>query len=244
MAKLTWDDPGKHYYETGISQGVLYVYDEDDKEYTKDVTAWNGLTAVTEAPSGAEETALYADDIKYLSLRSAEDFGLTLEAYTYPDAWGQCDGSASLATGVVVGQQSRVMFGLAYKTIVGNDVSGNNKGYKLHLIYGATASPSERAYQTVNDSPEAITFSWEITTTPANVVPTDTSVNLKLKPVSIITIDSITADPDFLAELEGKLFGTTDEDPYLPLPGEVYDIFNQTKPTPPPGNGEEENPVG
>ena len=167
MAKLTWDDTGKRLYETGVKQGVLYLLDEDGTY--KNAVAWNGLTAVTESPSGAEATALYADDIKYLSLMSAEEFGATIEAYTYPEEFAQCDGSASLATGVYIGQQARKTFGMCYKTTLGNDVEGNDYGYKLHIIYGAKASPSEKAYATINDSPEAITFSWEITTTPVNV---------------------------------------------------------------------------
>lgn len=189
--------------------------------------AWNGLTGVTESPSGAEETSLYADDKKYLSLRSAEEFGATVEAYTYPDEFGICDGSAELYPGITIGQQMRKMFGLAFKTVVGNDESGNDYGYKIHLIYGATASPSERAYQTVNDSPEAITFSWEITTTPTEVVTSDGAV---YKSTANVIIDSTKlvdeAAKAKLKTLEGMLFGTTTTDPYLPLPGEIYDLFN------------------
>ena len=182
--------------------------------------AWNGLSAVTESPSGAEETKIYADDIKYLSLRSAEDFGLTVEAYTYPDEWMACDGSASIVPGVVIGQQARSMFGLCYKTVVGNDIDGNDKGYKLHLVYGATASPSERAYQTSNDSPEAITFSWEVTTTPVDIT--------GKKPASSITIDSTKLDAaglKNLTTLEGYLFGTETSAPYLPLPADIIALF-------------------
>lgn len=196
MSKLIWDQTGERLYETGVKNGVLYI--PTNGVYNKGV-AWNGLTAVTESPSGAEATALYADDIKYLSLMSTEEFGATVEAYTYPDEFAQCDGSASLATGVMIGQQPRKTFGLSYKTTVGNDVDGNDYGYKLHLIYGALAAPSEKAYSTINDSPEAITFSWEITTTPVNVT--------GAKPTASITIDSTKADAEKLAALEKILYG-------------------------------------
>ena len=202
MAKLTWDDTGKRLYETGVKQGVLYLLGEDGTY--KNAVAWNGLTAVTESPSGAEATALYADDIKYLSLMSAEEFGATIEAYTYPEEFAQCDGSASLATGVYIGQQARKTFGMCYKTTLGNDVEGNDYGYKLHIIYGAKASPSEKAYATINDSPEAITFSWEITTTPVNVA--------GFKPTASIVIDSTKASPTCLASLEAKLYGVVSGD--------------------------------
>ena len=191
MPKLTWDASGERLYETGVKQGVLYVMNSN--VYGNGV-AWNGLTAITESPSGAESTPLYADDIKYLDLRSTEEFGATIEAYTYPDEFAACDGSASLADGVSIGQQARTMFGLCYRTTVGNDTDGTDHGYKLHLIYGATASPSEKAYETINDSPEAITFSWEITTTPVSVT--------GFKPTASITIDSTKADPTCLAALE------------------------------------------
>ena len=214
MAKLVWDESGKRIYETGVQKGVLYVQDESGL-YPKGV-AWNGLTAVTESPSGAEATPLYADDIKYLELRSAEEFGATIEAYTYPEEFEACDGSASLAKGVSIGQQDRKAFGLCYRTVVGNDVQGNSHGYKLHLIYGAVASPSEKAYATVNDSPEAVTFSWEITTTPVEIE--------GFKPTASITIDSTKVDPGKLAELEKKLYGDTG-DAQLPLPSEVKAIF-------------------
>ena len=214
MAKLVWDESGKRIYETGVQKGVLYVQDEGGT-YPKGV-AWNGLTAVTESPSGAEATPLYADDIKYLELRSAEEFGATIEAYTYPEEFEACDGSASLAKGVSIGQQDRKAFGLCYRTVVGNDVQGNSHGYKLHLIYGAVASPSEKAYATVNDSPEAVTFSWEITTTPVEVE--------GFKPTASITIDSTKVNPAKLAELEKKLYGDTG-DAQLPLPSEVKAIF-------------------
>ena len=166
MSKLLWDKTGERFYETGVKMGVLYVQ-QTGGAYNKGV-AWNGLTAVTESPSGAEANPMYADDIKYLNLFSAEEFGATVEAYTYPEEFEQCDGSASISTGVMIGQQERKQFGLCYRTTLGNDTDGNDYGYKLHLIYGAKASPSEKAYATINDSPEAITFSWELTTTPVN----------------------------------------------------------------------------
>ena len=215
MAKLTWDDTGKRLYETGVKQGVLYPI-QTGGVYSKGV-AWNGLTAVTESPSGAEATALYADDIKYLSLYSAEEFGATIEAYTYPDEFMECDGSAELAEGVSIGQQSRKTFGLCYRTTIGNDVDGSNHGYKLHLIYGAMASPSEKAYASINDSPEAITFSWEVTTTPVSVT--------GMKPTASITIDSTKADPDCLAALEEVLYGGESEEARLPLPDEVKTLM-------------------
>lgn len=216
MSKLTWDASGERLYETGVKQGVLYVMDSN--VYGNGV-AWNGLTAITESPSGAESTPLYADDIKYLDLRSTEEFGATIEAYTYPDEFAACDGSASLADGVSIGQQVRKMFGLCYRTTVGNDTDGTDHGYKLHLIYGATASPSEKAYETINDSPEAITFSWEITTTPVSVT--------GFKPTASITIDSTKADPTCLAALEEKLYGGTSTEPTLPLPDEVKTIMTK-----------------
>lgn len=219
MAKIKWDQTGERYYETGVKNGVLYVQNSAGI-YPKGV-AWNGLTAVTESPSGAEATALYADDIKYLNLISAEEFGATIEAYTYPDEFASCDGSASLADGVMIGQQKRSTFGLCYRTVVGNDVDGNDLGYKLHLIYGALAAPSEKAYSTINDSPEAITFSWEITTTPVSVD--------KFKPTACITIDSTKADPTKLAALEKILYGSDDgdsADARLPLPSEIATLMS------------------
>lgn len=217
MAKLVWDQTGERLYETGVDRGVLYPI-QTGGQYTKGV-AWNGLTAVTESPSGAEQTALYADNIKYLSLTSTEEFGATIEAYTYPEEFAECDGSASLATGVTIGQQARKTFGLCYRTVLGNDVDGNDHGYKLHLIYGATASPSEKGYSTVNDSPEAITFSWEVTTTPVNVT--------GFKPTASITIDSTKVDPTCLAELEKALYGSDEpsSEPKLPLPDEVKTLM-------------------
>lgn len=217
--KLTWDVTGARLYETGVDHGVLYIPNEAGV-YDNGV-AWNGLTTVTESPSGAEATALYADNIKYLNLISAEEFGATIEAYTYPDEFGQFDGSVSPVAGVLVGQQNRKAFGLSYRTRVGNDVSGSDYGYKLHLIYGATAAPSERAYGTINDSPEAITFSWELTTSPVDA-------GAGLKPTAQLTIDSTKVDADALAELEDVLYGTAGTDPRLPLPGEVLALFSGT----------------
>lgn len=218
--KLQWDKTGERSYETGIDHVVLYP--QVGGAYPKGV-AWNGATSVSESPSGAEDTALYADNIKYLTLKSAEEYGMTIEAYTYPDEFEACDGTATLADGVKLGQQSRQNFGLSYRTKIGNDADGQDAGYKLHLVYGCSASPSERQYQTVNDSPEAITFSWEISTTPVNVD--------GYKPVSLITIDSTKADKDKLAQLEDILYGKDGEDggegtdPRLPLPDEVKTIF-------------------
>lgn len=216
--KLEWDKTGERQYETGVEQGALYLLDAEGK-YGSGV-AWNGLTAVTEAPTGAEATALYADNIKYLSLMSAEEFGATIEAYTYPDEFAECDGSAEIATGVYVGQQARKTFGLAYKTLIGNDVDQNNHGYKLHLIYGALAAPTEKAYATVNDSPEAVTFSWEVTTTPVNVP--------GFKPTACVTIDSTKADKSKLAALEAILYGSEDTEPRLPLPEEIITLMGTT----------------
>ena len=217
MAKLVWDKTGDRLYETGVKNGVLYI--PTSGVYSKGV-AWNGLTAVTESPSGAEATALYADDTKYLSLMSAEEFGATIEAYTYPDEFAACDGSAELADGVMIGQQKRSTFGLCYKTTIGNDTEGNDHGYKLHIIYGAQAKPSERAYASINDSPDAITFSWEITTTPVNVT--------GAKPTASLVIDSTKADPSKLAALEDILYGKDGEpasEPRLPLPDEIKSLM-------------------
>lgn len=215
MSRLIWDKTGERYYETGVKQGVLYPQSSGG---TYDIgVAWNGLTAVTESPSGAEATPLYADDIKYLNLYSTEEFGATVEAYTYPDEFAECDGSAEIAKGVTIGQQKRKTFGLSYKTTLGNDVDGNDYGYKLHLIYGAVAAPSEKGYATINDSPEAITFSWELSTTPVSVG--------GFKPTSTITIDSTKTDADKLKALEDILYGTTDKEPRLPLPDEIVTIM-------------------
>ena len=219
MSRITWDNTGEHYYETGVKMGVLYPIQTNGK-YDKGV-AWNGLTAVTESPSGAEATALYADDIKYLNLLSNEEFGATIEAYTYPDEFADCDGSAALAKGVMIGQQKRKTFGLCYRTVIGNDVDGSDYGYKLHLVYGCLAAPSEKAYATINDSPEAITFSWEVSTTPV-------SVN-GFKPTSQITIDSTKATAEKLTALEDILYGREGEEtaPRLPLPDEVATLFSE-----------------
>lgn len=218
MSKLTWDQTGNRLYETGVKMGVLYPQAAGGT-YPKGV-AWNGLTAVTESPSGAEPTPLYADDIKYLNLMSAEEFGATVEAYTYPDEFAECDGSASLADGVSIGQQSRKAFGLCYRTVLGNDVDNNDYGYKLHLIYGALAAPSEKSYATINDSPEAITFSWSVTTTPVNVT--------GFKPTSCVTIDSTKVDKDKLAALEAILYGSESEEARLPLPDEIATLMKAT----------------
>ena len=215
MAKIVWDESGKRIYETGVRKGVLYLQDAQGA-YSKGV-AWNGLTAVTESPSGAEPTALYADDIKYLELFSAEEFGATIEAYTYPAEFEKCDGSASLGTGVTIGQQDRATFGLCYRTVLGNDVKGSEFGYKLHLIYGAKAKPSEKGYQTINDSPEAITFSWEISTTPVNVS--------GFKPTACVTIDSTKIDPEKLTQIETLLYGDVSTEAKLPLPDEIAGII-------------------
>lgn len=214
MAKLVWDETGKRLYETGVSQGVLYP--QSGGTYPNGV-AWNGLTAVTESPSGAEATPLYADNIKYLNLFSAEEFGATIEAYTYPDEFMACDGSAQIAKGAYIGQQNRKQFGMCYKTLLGNDVDANDHGYKLHIIYGAMASPSEKAYATVNDSPEAITFSWEVTTTPVNVT--------GYEPTASIVIDSTKCNPTKLADLEEILYGSAEEEPRLPLPDEIVTVL-------------------
>ena len=215
MAKLVWDQSGDRLFETGVSNGVLYVRNSEG-EYPLGVP-WNGLTGVTESPSGAEATPLYADNIKYLSLMSNEEFGATIEAYTYPDEFAQCDGSAELGTGVMIGQQTRKYFGLAYKTVIGNDTDGNAYGYKLHLIYGAQAAPSEKAYATINDSPEAITFSWELTTTPIEVD--------GFKPTATLIIDSTKIDAGSLASIEALLFGTEAEEASLPTPDEILAIL-------------------
>lgn len=215
FSPLVWDQTGEKFYETGVKNGVLYVQ-HTDGTYPKGV-AWNGLTAVTESPSGAEKTPLYADDTKYLNLMSAEEFGATIEAYTYPDEFAQCDGSAEIAEGVTIGQQARKTFGMAYKTTLGNDVSNNDYGYKLHIIYGALASPSEKGYSTINDSPEAITFSWEVTTTPVNVT--------GKKPTASLVIDSTKANPEKLTALEKILFGSTEAAARLPLPDEIATLM-------------------
>lgn len=215
MSKLVWDAAGERYYETGTTRGVLYP--QDDKGVYSNGVVWNGLTAVSENPSGADATDMYADDIKYASLRAAETFGCTIEAYTYPDEFALCDGSAELAPGVMIGQQARRAFGFCYRTKVSNDAAMD--AYKLHLIYGATASPSARSYATMNESPDAITFSWEVTTTPVNVA--------GFKPTASLVVDSRTADPTKLAALEAILYGSETEEPRFPLPDEVYTIMRK-----------------
>lgn len=218
MAPLTWDQVGERFFETGVDHGVLYLPDESGNY--DEAHAWNGLTTVTESPSGAESNPQYADNIKYLNLISAEEFGATIEAFTYPDAFAQCDGSESPHAGLIVGQQGRGLFGLSYRTMLGNDLAGQDYGYKLHLIYGAQAAPSEKAYATINDSPEAIAFSWEVTTTPVTVATGD------LKPTAQLVIDSTKTDPDVLADLLEILYGTEGVDARLPLPDEVIDLFS------------------
>lgn len=226
MAMLKWDQAGERLYETGVDHGVLYP--QKSGEYPKGV-AWNGLISVTESPSGAEDNALYADNMKYLNIKSNEDYGATVECYTYPDEWAACNGEADLASGVTLGQQRRNTFGLSYRTNIGNDTDGNDHGYKLHLVYGCSASPSEKSYSTINDSPEAITFSYEITTTPIPISGNDLDGN-PFKPTAVITIDSTKVDPEKLAALEKILYGS-DEDSggdttaRLPLPDELKTIF-------------------
>lgn len=222
MSKIEWDKTGEKLYETGVKNGVLYLPDESGA-YTKGV-AWNGLTSIKESPSGAEATPLYADDIKYLELTSAEEFGGTLECYTYPDEFAECDGSAEVAPGVIIGQQNRKTFGLCYRTTLGNDIKSNEYGYKLHLIYGAKASPSEKAYSTINDSPEAITFSYEISTTPVNVT--------GYKPTASLIVDSTKVSKEKMTALEAILYGKdaavesgANNDPRLPLPDEVITLL-------------------
>jgi hypothetical protein len=219
MTRLVWDKVGERRYETGVNKGVLYIPNVSGVYNTG--VAWNGLTTVTESPSGAEATPIYADNIKYLNLISAEEFGATLEAYMCPDEFYQFDGVAEPSDGVYVGQQSRKAFGLSYQTRIGNDTQGSDLGYKIHLIYGAQAAPSERAYSTINDSPEAMTLSWELTTSPV-----DAGENLK--PTAQLVIDSTKVDPDALASLEAALYGSPGTDPRLPLPTEVLDMFSST----------------
>lgn len=218
--RLEWDKSGERLYETGVRNGVLYV--QVGGVYPSGV-AWNGLVGVTESPSGAEPSPIYADDRKYLNLMSVEEFGATIEAYTYPEEFESCDGSASLVAGVTIGQQKRNSFGLAYRTVLGNDVDEQDYGYKLHLVYGALAAPSEKGYQTINDSPEAITFSWEVTTTPVEVT--------GKKPTASLVIDSTKVDAAKLAILENILFGSAGSEPRLPFPDEVATIFTEEAPS-------------
>lgn len=218
MSKLVWDKTGERLYEAGVKMGVLYPQ-ATGGTYPKGV-AWYGLTSVSESPEGAEPEPLYADDIKYLNLMSVEEFKATIEAYTYPEEFAECDGSKSIATGVTVGQQKRKAFGLCYRTTLGNDVDGNDHGYKLHIVYGALAAPSEKAYETINDSPEAATFSWEISTTPVAVSKEG------CQPTALITIDSTKADPTALKKLEDILYGADEGDgPRLPLPDEITTLM-------------------
>ena len=215
MSKIVWDAVGEHIFETGVRNGVLYLKDETGAYNTG--VAWNGLTSVSESPEGAEPTDLYADDIKYLTLMSAENFKATIEAYTYPVEFEECDGSATIANGVVIGQQARKPFGLCYRTAIGNDTDGNEHGYKLHIVYGCQASPSEKQYSTINDSPEAITFSWEVSTTPVNVA--------GKKPTATLIIDSTKADKAKLTALEAILYGSEEKEPRLPLPDEIATLM-------------------
>lgn len=215
MAKMKWDQEGQRLYETGVSQGALFV--KKAGVYEAGVP-WNGLIKVSESPSGAEPTPIYADNIKYLTLMSAEEFGASIEAYTYPDEFMECDGSADIAVGVTIGQQPRSPFGLVYKSVIGNDTDGAEHGYKLHIIYGALAAPSEREYNTINDSPEAMTFSWELTTTPVEVD--------GKKPTSTLVIDSTKVTAVQMAALEAKLYGSADTEPTLLLPDEVVNLLS------------------
>ena len=215
MSKIVWDAIGDHIFETGVRNGVLYLKGAEGTYNTG--VAWNGLTSVSESPEGAEATDLYADDIKYLTLMSAENFKATIEAYTYPVEFEECDGSATIANGVVVGQQPRKPFGLCYRTSIGNDTDGNEHGYKLHIVYGCQASPSEKQYSTINDSPDAVTFSWEVSTTPVNVT--------GKKPAATLIIDSTKADKAKLTALEAILYGAESTEPRLPLPDEIATLM-------------------
>ena len=215
MAKLVFNNVGERLFETGVKNGVLYVMG-DDGTYEKGVV-WNGLTAVTESPSGAETTPLYADDVKYVVIYAAEEFGATVEAYTYPEEFEECDGSASIFEGITIGQQTRKSFGMCYKTSVGNDVQGQDFGYKIHIIYGAKAAPSEKSYSTINDSPEAVTFSWELSTVP---VPVE-----GFNPTATMVIDSTRVPAEKMTLIENKLYGTESEEPTLPLPNEILALL-------------------
>lgn len=229
MSKIKWDEVGERLYETGVDRGVLYLYDSTSGKFTNG-EAWNGLSAVNESPSGAEASPIYADNIKYLNLMSAEQYGATIEAYTYPDAFEECDGSVALATGVTARQQTRKLFGFCYRTLIGNDVDGTDHGYRLHLVYNCLASPSGRDHSTVNDSPEATTMSWEISTTPMQFTGEETA-NL-YKPTAVIEIDSTKCDADDLTALENMLYGTDASGqneatvPTLPLPDKVIELFS------------------
>lgn len=222
MARLSWDQTGERFYETGVDHGVLYIYDREESSYS-DSHVWNGLTGVTESPSGAEPTPLYADNIKYLNLISAEEFGATVEAYTYPPAFARCDGSYTEVSGVAVSQQAREVFGMSYRTRIGNDVESDRLGYKLHLIWGAQAAPSEKAYATVNDTPEALTFSWTLSTTPVSFG--DQGEYSNLNPTAHLVIDSRNVDSGLLASFEEILYGGETEEARLPSPQEVLEHF-------------------
>ena len=215
MSRITWGTVGEHFFETGVKNGVIYPQNSTGV-YQKGV-AWNGLTAVNENPSGADPNDLYADDDKYLTLRSKETFGATIEAYTYPDEFMACDGSAQLAEGITIGQQNRTAFGLCYRTAIGNDTNGTDYGYKLHLIYGATVSPSSKNYATINDNPDAITFSWEVTTTPVKVT--------GHKPTACLTIDSTKVAEGVMKKIEDKLYGTEQDEATLPMPDEILTLI-------------------
>lgn len=221
MAKLTWDVESERLYETGVDHVALFPYAASPDPQTGNPygtgVAWIGVTAITESPSGAEENAVYADNIKYLALRSREELGASIEAYMYPEEFAECDGSASIAEGIVIGQQSRKKFGLAYRTRIGNDTQYEDYGYKIHIIYGCSAAPAERGYQTINDSPEAITFSWKITTTPIDVA--------GHRPTANIEIDSTKIDSAKLTILEDTIFGSATAEPKLPLPSEILDLI-------------------
>lgn len=236
MARLKWDQVGERTYETGVDHGILFL--QKAGAYPKGV-AWSGLTQVTESPSGAESNAFYADNMKYLEIRSAEDFGATIECYTYPDEWDFCNGEAELAPGVKIGQQRRSTFGFAYRSKVGNDTDGTDSGYKLHLIYGATASPAEKGYGTVNESPEPITFSYEVTTTPVPVSGKDAD-GKPLKPTAILTFDSTKVDPAVMKAIEDVIEGTEDTESRLPLPDEIKEIIDGVTITTPPSDEDEE----
>lgn len=221
MAKLVWDASGDRLYETGIDRVVLYPFSKTSGTKYSAGVAWNGVSSINESPSGAEASAIYADNIKYLNLMSVEELGLSIEAYTYPDEFAECDGSAGIATGITIGQQTRRHFGLAYRTLLGNDEESTDYGYKLHLVYDCMASPSEKSYATVNDSPEAISFSWDITTTPVDIAE-------DYKPAAMITIDSTKVDAEKLGDLEELLYGAANADPTLPAPATVFSTLGVT----------------
>ena len=234
MAILKWDQTGDRLYETGVKKGVLYLYNASSASnpYPKGI-AWNGISSVQLSPSGAEATDIYADDQKYLSLYSAEEMGATVEAYTYPDEWAECDGSVNAGNGLIVEQQSRLMFGLAFVSTVGNDTNGNDYGYDIHILYGCKASPSDRQYQTINDSPEAISFSWTLTTTKVDGFEYTINGTTKVtKPLASLKIRSTDCTPAGLKALEDALYGTENDDPYLPLPAKVKELLDTPVPTP------------